>query len=56
MRLSAQQVEELRQAFARLRPTVTTIGNTVSINDRKAGNISITVSPVVSPTYNQIRG
>ena len=56
MRLSEQQLSELRQAFSRLRPTVSVSGNTVTIDDRKSGRISLTTTPVVSPTYNQIRG
>lgn len=56
MNISNDQLAQLREAFSRLRPTVTQSGNTVTIDDRKAGRVSLTTSPVVAPTYTQIRG
>lgn len=54
--ISNQQLAELRDAFSRLRPTVSLSGAQVSINDRRQGIIQLSISPTISPTYSQIRG
>lgn len=56
MNISNQQLQELREAFSRLRPTVSISGNTVSIDDRKSGQVSLSLSPSIAPTFTQIRG